>query len=230
MIKFHPSDQVLTLFVEGKLSAPISLAVSAHIDCCEVCAAQVKTLEAASAAKWLEPEAPPLNVMDETAMANELDSMLASILDGEVALSEKDTTPTAFINDRVAVNGEVHEVPRALRRILPDEMNWRGFGGVHTMPLEVSDEFKVNLLHIGPDTHVPSHTHKGMEVTLVLGGTLSDEQGQYHKGDFIIKDASHEHSPSTAKESCLCLTVMDAPVKFTQGMSRLLNPFTGLLY
>ena len=85
--------------------------------------------------------------------------------------------------------------------------------------------FQVALQKISAGAKVPKHTHKGFEYTVILSGGFSDELGVYHEGDFIARDASHKHSPTALQnEDCICLTVLNAPLKFT-GWYRVLNPF-----
>ncbi|MGL5391190.1 MAG: ChrR family anti-sigma-E factor, partial [Shewanella sp.] len=38
-----------------------------------------------------------------------------------------------------------------------------------------------------------------------------------------------EHAPTT-KSGCLCYTVLNAPLHFTKGLSKLLNPIGELIY
>ncbi len=72
---------------------------------------------------------------------------------------------------------------------------------------------------------VPLHTHKGLEITLVLAGEMVDEMGRYAAGDLIINTPDHTHTPrNLSDEPCLCLSVLTAPLEFKQGLTRLLNP------
>ena len=66
----------------------------------------------------------------------------------------------------------------------------------------------------------------GDEYTVILEGSFSDEAGLYHKGDFLLRDASHEHTPvATLDKYCICLAVTEAPIQLTGFFGRLLNPF-----
>ncbi|MFI3245974.1 MAG: cupin domain-containing protein, partial [Ferrimonas sp.] len=78
---------------------------------------------------------------------------------------------------------------------------------------------------------VPAHTHKGRELTLVLHGGFADEQGHYLQGDFIERDQQHQHQPHTdANEDCLVISALDAPLHFTSGLARMLNPLSNLFF
>ncbi|MEM7258898.1 MAG: cupin domain-containing protein, partial [Pseudomonadota bacterium] len=62
-------------------------------------------------------------------------------------------------------------------------------------------------------------------ITVVLCGSFSDQDGVYKAGDFIVRQPGETHRPMvTEDEECICLSVCDAPVKFTGVFTRLLNP------
>jgi len=71
-----------------------------------------------------------------------------------------------------------------------------------------------------------THTHMGDEYTVILEGSFSDEAGLYHKGDFLLRDASDQHTPvATLDKYCICLAVTEAPIQLTGFFGWLLNPF-----
>ena len=66
-------------------------------------------------------------------------------------------------------------------------------------------------------------------MTLVLQGGFSDERGSYHPGDFIYHSQHEAHSPKAFDdEDCICLAVLDAPLRFTAWKYRWMNPFLRL--
>ena len=79
-------------------------------------------------------------------------------------------------------------------------------------------------MYMKPGSQAPRHKHHGLEVTLVLDGTFHDELGEYNPGDFILRRGNEVHTPQS-DEGCLCFSVLDSPLIFTSGFSRLLNPF-----
>ena len=82
------------------------------------------------------------------------------------------------------------------------------------------------LLRIQPGAAVPQHSHEGTELTLVLTGSFSDATGTFARGDLAITDSSVDHRPIAGEgEPCLCLTVVDAPLRLTGRLGRFLNPF-----
>ena len=118
--------------------------------------------------------------------------------------------PNVLRNMSLGKTAQIGKLSRA--RILLDE------GEIHT-----------NLLHIGAGGSIPEHTHKGFELTLLLAGTFADEQGEYVQGDFIMLDKRHQHQPAT-ELGCLCYTVANDALHFTQGINKLLNPIGSFIY
>jgi putative transcriptional regulator len=63
----------------------------------------------------------------------------------------------------------------------------------------------------------------------VLEGGFSDGQGTYHPGDFVYRKNTDIHAPVAIDgEDCICLAVLDAPLKFTGWQYRWMNPFLQL--
>ena len=71
-----------------------------------------------------------------------------------------------------------------------------------------------------------AHGHAGSEITVVLQGSFSDQDGRYAQGDFLVRGPGDEHRPVAAADSdCLCLAVLDAPIRLGGLLGRLANPF-----
>jgi len=112
-----------------------------------------------------------------------------------------------------------------------DGLNWRKV----TKTLRIADlgaiegAAEFSLYHIAEGGSIPLHNHSGMETTLVLQGGFSDESGTYHAGDFITREAGEEHSPTAiAGGDCICLAVLESPLRFTRWHHRLLSPLLQL--
>lgn len=136
-------------------------------------------------------------------------------------------------NDEVKAPSSPKEsfVPRCLSQFIPDsieKLKWNTVSTSVRLSALCTDinGAKVALARIKPGGSMPHHQHTGDEITVVLKGSYSDEDGIYHAGDYIFRDASHKHNPVvTNDEECICLMVMDAPIQFTGFFTRLLNPF-----
>lgn len=122
-------------------------------------------------------------------------------------------------------------IPRPLRRFVPaafDGLDWSGLSrSIREYRLPISDErYTAKFYRIAAGSELPEHTHRGNEFTLVLEGSFSDYQDEYHPGDFILADSHKTHRPRASDDcDCICFAVLDAPVKLTGLLGRLINPF-----
>ncbi len=103
---------------------------------------------------------------------------------------------------------------------------WKNLGlGTRQCILSRGSAGSVRLLYIPAGEAVPDHGHNGLELTLVLQGSFSDEAGHFGVGDVEIADESDEHVPTAGTEcACICLAATDAPLRFRSLMPRLLQP------
>jgi putative transcriptional regulator len=87
-------------------------------------------------------------------------------------------------------------------------------------------KFEVALHKICAGGVTPKHGHRGLEYTVVLKGSFSDENSVYTEGDFIIRKPGDIHQPMGAKNGeCICLSAQEAPIKLTSLLGFFLNPW-----
>ncbi|WP_299806204.1 ChrR family anti-sigma-E factor [uncultured Shewanella sp.] len=221
MIKYHPKEEMLLLHAQGKLHLGLANAVSAHCELCTVCKHKLNALTEQLAQASLVDDKP---LLEPTNTEMDFSSMMAQIME----LPATPQTSHSTSRQTVQVNGYKYQLPRALSQ--QANKSWSGLGKISRMRLDADDDTaRASLLHIDANGEIPEHTHTGREVTLLLAGYFEDEFSQYVPGDFIELDAQHKHSPKTAN-GCLCYTVVDAPLHFTKGISKLLNPIGELIY
>ena len=130
--------------------------------------------------------------------------------------------------------GAVGRTPAILQRLMSGDFSdliWKKI----TRSLSISylktgdPNYEFALYHIKAGGKIPEHTHRGTEMTLVLEGGFSDADGRYDRGDFIFRQATDVHAPTALQtEYCICLSVVDAPLKFTNWKYRWMNPFLQL--
>lgn len=223
MIKAHPTHAMLRAFAADELPLPLAVGVSAHCELCADCGAGLRACEAELAALHLAA-APITAPVVADAIAPEWDAMLADILQQPAAHA----VPVASPLPELQVAGRNYRLPRVLARY--HGATWRHLGAIrqHSLPL-TEQGARASLLHIEAGGRIPEHTHQGYELTLLLAGNMQDGETRYQAGDFIWHDASHAHSPHTP-DGCLCYTVLDAPIRFTKGLPRLLNGISHRLY
>lgn len=216
MIKHHPDARLLNEFAAGSLSLAQSLCVAAHLNYCETCRRHHKQLQQLASAMF-ENLAP--QTVDN--------STLAAVLN---RLDEK--SPLSHQSSDSLVEGE--DYPALIQRLIHgdfQDLPWKRINSkLKISRLRTGDrENEAALYHIRAGGSIPEHTHKGNELTLVLEGSFSDEEGVYQQGDFLMRDSGHKHTPTAAKTGdCVCLGVLDASIEFTGWNYRLLNPFLRL--
>ncbi|MBQ4798852.1 ChrR family anti-sigma-E factor [Pseudoalteromonas sp. MMG006] len=226
MIKHHPSETLLTQYCSASLSASLSLAVSIHVDMCPVCQAKVAKIEASNAEQVFNDsieQSQPLEMISDDIL-DEQESSLFDFITADNSIDEVyEVEPVA-----IKVNNHDYQLPRALTRISHGKFTQVGKLARSRVALE-DGPLRSSLLHIDAGGEIPEHTHTGFEITLLLDGEFSDEEGSYVPGDFIFQDGSHQHTPLT-KDGCLCFTVVSSALHFNKGFSKLLNPIGNLIY
>ena len=212
----HPSDDYLIAYAAGSLEEPLSLVVATHLALCPRCRKEVERLEALGGV-LLEDEVAAETATDDRSLERVLDR-----LDAPAPI-------TAAPKPRQAVPDDLR-VPAPLRDYLGgglEQLDWKAHKGFDEAEL-LSDTpgFRTRLMRIKSGTAMPAHTHRGNELTLVLTGGFSDEQGHFLRGDLAEADPSVKHQPiADPGEDCICLAVTDAPLRLTGPVGRLLNPF-----
>jgi putative transcriptional regulator len=215
MINHHPPLELLFDYAAGATPEPVALIVATHAALCGDCAKSIGGIEAVGGALLETVE--PIDISEDAleAVMMRLDEPLPASVARERAV---DAETAAVVPEPL-----LPYIARGLAHLA-----WKSAGRMAEearLPLTVKG-FKAALMRLKPGAEMPIHTHRGSEFTLVLAGGYKDEGKQFLPGDFDFKDASHEHRPIVDTDGpCLCLIVLDAPVKLTGGFGRLVNPF-----
>ena len=121
-----------------------------------------------------------------------------------------------------------NQLPKYLHKFLNhQELEWRSLSSTLSVAaISVGEaDYELALHRIDAGGKAPVHDHKGTELTVVLKGSFSDEDGIYREGDFLMREPGDIHRPSaTQDQACICLSVLSAPIKLT-GIKQVLNPF-----
>jgi putative transcriptional regulator len=232
MIHHHPPFEMLFDFASGSLTEPAALVVAAHAEMCAECRREIARFEAVGGEmlEQIDPVTMSANALDAVlARLDEPEPMLAPA--ARAAMRENRSARKAVADTAASARPIADLIPSALLAYLGDDLTrlaWRKVGGMFEeirLPISVKG-FKASLMRLKPGAMMPTHTHRGREYTLVLAGGYRDNGSQYGPGDFSLKDASDVHRPVVdSDEECICLAVLDAPVKLTSMMGRLVNPF-----
>ena len=229
MIKHHPAFALLKSFVDGDLPASLAAGVAIHADMCPTCQQKISHLteqvaEASFEQELLKSGSTMVNDNPSEASTMSFDDIISQIT------ASDDIAPLKAVPDErlITFKGMQYTLPNTLRNM--DLGRTAQIGKLSRARINLGEgEIHTNLLHIGPGGSIPEHTHKGFELTLLLAGTFADEQGEYVAGDFIMLDKRHQHQPATEK-GCLCYTVANDALHFTQGINKLLNPIGAFIY
>lgn len=204
-ITHHLTEPMIAAYAAGNLPKPFAMVVASHVSLCTQCRAAVEAHQAVGGV-----------VLDETETVEISDTLKFDIL----SMLDRPFTP-----EPVFEKSGIYPAPivEALKGKSP---KWKSLGmGVKQHILSEGDEGSARLLFIPPGQAVPDHSHNGLELTLVLQGSFSDEEGQFDIGDVEIGDEDLEHTPiAGAGDPCICLAATDAPLKFNAFLPRLLQP------
>jgi putative transcriptional regulator len=205
-------DNLLARYVAGNLPIPVECAVRAHLE--------------------LKP--------DNRDFVESLEDFAGEMVDAlqPVDLSKKSERLEAILGSEDIVEAEIANersnavFPSSLASLVPydiDNVPWRTkMPGYKECALGVVDGCEVNLLWIRAGRKMPSHTHEGSEITLVLDGAFSDSRGRYGRGDIALADDEVDHRPiAEADRPCICLAITDAPLRLTGSYSQLFSDFIG---
>lgn len=156
---------------------------------------------------------------------------------GPVAFSDRDAALSAIFADegislprspRIATSPELPDSLRCIVGNSLDSLPWKTLlPGVREVKFGEIDGCNVNLLWVRRGRAMPSHTHHGTELTLVLKGGFKDADGHFVRGDIAFADHDVDHKPVADDdgEDCICFAVTEGRLKLTGLMGRLINPF-----
>jgi putative transcriptional regulator len=228
MIKHHPKLDLLQGFVTGELPASLSAAIAIHNDMCPSCAKKTVQMMDAQASRSFEMpdfQQDIVNAQSAKEIANsfDFDDMIDNIVADEQAASIPVRRPKT-----ITMGDKDYVLPQAIEFV--ELGNLSHLGKLSRARLQLGEgKIHTSLLHIQPGGAVPEHTHKGYELTLLLDGEFDDDKGHYVPGEFIMLDGAHTHQPRS-ESGCLCFTVVNEPLQFTQGLNRLFNPIGPFIY
>ncbi len=209
----HPSEAVLADYAAGGLADGPSLVVSAHLERCPRCRADVRLYEGVGG---ILMAGLPFADMDDDALA--------------LALARIERpAPPADVSSPVRMGPEGLRLPRAVAR--------RGLGprrfvapGFWAAPVRSrhADGWRTYLLRAPAGATVPHHDHAGPEFIVLLRGAYRDDTGRYGEGDFTENGAGDAHQPKIEPDGpCVCLVSGQGGIK-ASGLARLLKPLLGV--
>jgi putative transcriptional regulator len=212
MIHYHPDDELLLAYASGTADEAVSLIVATHITYCAICRAQAAKLEAIGGTLLQDLQPAPL-------AAGALDSVLARLdqitpYERPRRAASRDGTPDVL---RPYIGGDLSQV------------RWRHMGPrLSYAPLFRRGGVSARLLRGVPGADSGTHTHSGLEYTVVLKGGFTDVTGNYGPGDLQVMDDGMSHNVvADPGEDCINLAVTTGRLKFESMLQKIAAPLFG---
>lgn len=204
-VTHHIPDAMLAAYAAGTLPHAFAVVVAAHVSLCNTCRTALAAHQTVGGLVLDETDAVPVS---------------ASMKDDVFALLDQPFVPEPVYERSGVYPGPVVEAMQGRA------VKWKKLGmGVRQDILTESPEGSVRLLYIPPGQAVPDHGHNGLEMTLVLQGSFSDETGRFGVGDVEIADEDLDHTPVADEGvACICLAATDSRLRFNAFVPRLLQP------
>ncbi len=204
-ITHHIPDDILAAYAAGSLPHHYAVAVASHVSLCVQCRASLEAHQTMGGAL--------LETTEAVAVSGNMKADLLARLDAPVK-------PEPIYSRRGVYPGPV------VAALKGQDPVWKSLGmGVRQSILSQDKHGSVRLLYIPGGQAVPDHGHNGLEMTLVLQGSFSDETGRFGVGDIEIANEDLEHTPiADPGDPCICLAATDAPLRFNALVPRLLQP------
>ena len=204
-------DALLLDYATGALSLPLEVLIETHLAMNEDSAKTMNMLMRLGGVLLEDSE--PVSLSEGA-----LENVLKAIEDQE----ESATLDTSRLDTNDGF------LPRPISDYIPDASNasWRRVGlGLFECDVVFEDgRGRAKFYRIAPGTAVPSHTHTGTEVTLVLEGGFTDETGSYGPGDIAVQEEGCEHKPVADNDGeCLVFAINQGDIRLTGPIGRVLN-------
>ncbi len=217
-VNHHPSEALLLDYVSGTLGETWSLGIATHLALCPTCRRTTGVLEAIGG-----------DMLEAIEPAQMTDGATARMM---ARLDVNDEPDDAV--DPAPLRSESLVLPQPLLGYLGKDLadlKWQrlGMGAFQLLIQTQEKDVTARLLRIPAGRPVPEHTHRGLELTLILSGEFSDTTGTYKRGDLQEADDTLEHQPCAGQdEDCICLAITDAPLKFRSLAARIVQPMLGI--
>lgn len=203
------TDALFAQFAAGQLRGPAHALVAAHLELKAENRNYVAALEDLAAGHLDAIE--PVAVSNRDARLNEI---FNGTTDDHIAPRARSIIPRALHG---YANIDVADIP--WKSVLPGFKEW---------DLGVEDGCEIHMFWIKEGRKMPTHTHEGTELFLVLDGSFEDESGVYSAGDISIADENVNHRPVAGKDRpCIGFSVTDAPLRLTGSLSEKIGMFFG---
>lgn len=212
----HPAEAWLLDYTTGNLPESFETVISAHVGACAHCREAVR-------------------------MAERIGGELLSTLAGEPVGIDAGSIPRRFETEQTAGTPTSRAIDAGpgdsfeffvsnYLKCSSSALPWKRLGkGLQICRLSEEDDVRLWMLKAQPGTVLPTHTHAGSELTLVLKGAYFCGSEIFRAGDIEDADESTEHQPVVTRDGeCICLAVTEGKLQFSGWLPRLVQPFVGI--
>lgn len=222
MANFHPTDNALAEFSAGSLDWALSIPVSAHIELCPEC--KQKIAEYNTVGGSVLQQVNPISIKE-----NSFEQLMTRIKTEKL----EPISPCDEVHNEHPLDERTRHLPKVIQKLVPTDkpLKWSSLSPKLKSVILTSGQkkYEVRFHKIKSGGEIAEHDHTGLEVTLVLEGSFSDANGNYAPGDYIEKKPGEVHKPIAAQnQDCLCLSILEGPVKFTGLIGKIVNPFLSI--
>lgn len=216
-LEHHPSEAWLLDYATGNLGELHEAILRAHISVCADCRGDIAFAERLGGELLRALPAAPL-----TRSARDICEHHEQERPGTRGMPPSRALASAA--------GDIEQVVATWLDSSLDALPWRQVGrGLALCRIREQDGIRLWLLRGRPGTVLPTHTHAGSELTLVLKGAYFCGSTIYRAGDIEDADEATEHQPVITRDGeCICLAVTEGRLRFRDWAPRLLQPFVGI--
>jgi len=211
MLDQQLDDEILAEFSAGNLPEMEAILVATHLTLCPASRKASERFDAIGGSLLAASNGSDLGAGVKERVLESLDENQ----DGEVSL-EQDTETLELI-------------PAPLRSKLSGplgDLKWKKLGR-KIKYIDIAQPGRTSaarLMRLPAGVTMPTHTHEGTEMTVVLSGGFSDAFGSYSRGDVAVRGINDVHKPKVDEgEDCLCFVVTDAPLRMKGILGFFLN-------
>lgn len=218
--RHHLDPATVLSHAAGALLPELSAIVATHLEGCGACREAVARAERVGGL-LIEQQHP------QPSTETRAQQLRASMLE------RLEATPPVQARPTPATSRDPDNIPAPLQPYFGTSyraLKWRWIGpGMHFIRRTGPNGGSMLMLRIGAGKRMPVHGHGGSEITQILSGAYEDALGHFAAGDVADLDSEIEHQPVVTNGGpCICVSALDAPLRFPGWLARRMQPVFGI--
>ncbi|MGF1620116.1 MAG: cupin domain-containing protein [Rhodomicrobiaceae bacterium] len=218
-IRKHPDPSILLSYAAGALPGALAGVVAFHLSMCPRCRADVRRLEMLGGL-LLERE----GGIEALGSAKRQTAEHGA---GHASLGAEPDQHPALADLACEI------LPLPLVRYLGmtvDDIPWQSLPkGMKQYWVKLPEgSGLMRLLKAPAKSELLAHSHRGMELTMILTGTYTDHTGDYTRGEVTeMTPGTHHHPKITSDTECICIIASEARPRYSKWYARMMRPILG---